>query len=214
MALEVAGVQFFAPEGGGDRFGWQGGEVSKVIDGCTEVLVTVAKGVRGVWEGVEAEGTLAHLQLDGADGEGWLAGVGDGDADGGGVMEIGGDDGGEGELRGVDGRGLVEDVGGAGDASDLAVDDFLRLIGLVGVGGGGDGDVAEEVGFIGGVEDKLDALDGQMCRDVELRDGGGALLGEGVRGGDDGVEGLGFAAGGDSGTLDEGGVEVGEGFAV
>ena len=33
-------------------------------------------------------------------------------------------------------------------------------------------------------------------------------------GGDDGVEGLGFAAGGDGGALDDGGVGMGEGFAV
>ena len=75
----------------------------------------------------------------------------------------------------ADGGGAGGGVGWAGDAPDLAVDDFLRLVGLMGVGVGGDGDVAQEVRFVGGVENKLDALDGDVGGDVELREGGWCL---------------------------------------
>ncbi len=61
VALEEAGVEVFAAEGGGDGIGWQRGEVSEVIDGCAEVVVTITEGVGGVGDGVEAEGALAHL---------------------------------------------------------------------------------------------------------------------------------------------------------
>ena len=40
------------------------------------------------------------------------------------------------------------------------------------------------------------------------------MLRDGVRGGYDGVEGLSLAAGGDGGSVDDGGVGMGEGFAV
>ena len=75
----------------------QGCKVSEVIDGGAKVVVTVAEGVGGVGDGVEAESALAHLsgRHEGGAGAGC---VGDGDADGGGVVQIGGDDGGEGEA--------------------------------------------------------------------------------------------------------------------
>ena len=95
----------FGSEGCEEGLGWKGCEVSEVIDGGAEVVVTIAEGVGGVGDGVEAEGALAHLELDGGEGEGGLGGVGDGDAEGGGVVQIGGDDGGEGEVGGVDGGG-------------------------------------------------------------------------------------------------------------
>ena len=40
------------------------------------------------------------------------------------------------------------------------------------------------------------------------------MLSDGVGGGDDGVEGLGFAAGGDGCALNDGGIDVREGLAV
>ena len=131
MTLDVAGVELFQSQGCDERVGGKGCKIPKVIDGCAEVVVTIAEGVGCVGDGVEAEGALAHFELDGAKGERGLGCVGDGDADGGGVVQIGGDDGGEGELCGADGGGSGGGVGGAGDAPDLAVDDFLRLVGLM-----------------------------------------------------------------------------------
>ena len=213
VTRKVADVELLGAEGCGERLGGKGCEVTEVIDGGAKVVVTVAEGVGGVGVGVEAEGALAHLELDGSKGERGLRCVGYGDADGGGVVEIGGDDGGEGEVGGVDGRGRGGSVGGTGDAGDLAGDDLLRLVGL-GVCVRDDGDVAEEVRFEGGVEDKVHALDGEVCGDFELRERGRGWVREGVGGGDDGVEGLGLAAGGDGGAADDGGVGMREGFAV
>ena len=163
--LEVAGVEVLGFECCWDGFGWQCGEVPKVIDGCAEGIVTIAEGVGGVGVGVEAEGALAHGELDGAKGERGLRCIVDGDAEVSAVVEVGGDDGREGKLRGTDGGGMMEGIGGASDSSDLAVDDLLRLVGQVRICGGGDGDGAEEVGFVGGVEDKLDALNGDVGGD-------------------------------------------------
>ena len=58
------------------------------------------------------------------------------------------------------------------------------------------------------------ALDWQLGGDVKLGEGVSALLPDGICRGYDGVEGLGFAAGGDGGALDDGGVGMGKGFAV
>jgi len=90
----------------------------------------------------------------------------------------------------------------------------LRLVGLVGVGVGDDGDVAQEVRFVGGIENKLYALDGDVGGDVELCERGGTWVRDGIGGGDHGVEGLGFAAGGDGCALNDGGVEMRERAAV
>ena len=98
---------------------------------------------------------------------GWRC-VGYSYADGGGAVDIGGDDGGEREVGSVDGGGGGGVVRGTGDAGDLAGDDFRPARRAVGAAWGDDGDVAEEVGFIGGVEDKLHALDGEVRGDVEL----------------------------------------------
>ena len=100
VALDVAGIELLRSQGCDERFGWQGCKIPQVIDGCAEVVVTIAQGVGCVGDGVEAEGALAHFELNGAKGERRLGCVGDGYADGGGVVQIGGDDGGEGELRG------------------------------------------------------------------------------------------------------------------
>ena len=133
-------------------------------------------------------------------------------------MEVGGDDCGEGKLGGADaGRGRGGSGGGRlRDAPDVVGDGFFgeEAGGIGGGGGCDDGDVAEEVLLVGGVGDELDALYGEVRGESEFGDGGGGLRGEGAGGGDDGVEGLGFAAGGDGGAEDDGGVELGEGFAV
>ena len=214
MALDVAGIELLASQGCDQRPGWKGCEVPQVIDGCAQVIVTITQGIGCIRAGVEAESALAHLQLNGAEGQRGLDAVVDFDANVGGVAQIGGDDGGEGEVGGGDGWGTGGWIGGAGDASYLAGDELLWLIGLGGVGLGCEGDVAQEVRFVGGVQGELDALDGNVSGDIELRDGGGCGLGDGTGGGDDGVEGLGLAAGGDGGAVDDGGVEMGEGAAV
>ena len=190
----VEGVESLGAEGGEAWSVSWGVQAGVVVDGGVQGGVAVFKVEEFGSGGVEAEGALAHLEAYGCDGQGVVVAVRDGYFDLGVVLEVGAEDGRDGELL------LVDGVAGLGevDAGDLAAELFgggARRI--CGEGLGGDGDGAAEVGVEGFREEELDALDGDAGGDAEGGDGAAVFMAKSCRFGDCCVEGLGLAAGWD-----------------
>ncbi len=121
-----AGVRAGAP-GGIELFGAELSD-GRVGDGCVgagevvvrggELGVSVGEGQLLVRCGLEADAALAHFELDGGDGQGWVVAVADCDVDLGGALKIGAEGCGDAELLLVDfARGFREfdALDGSGD---------------------------------------------------------------------------------------------------